>query len=85
VIIDSLEKEAFHLTPDELGEVWDLVEQHTSMEKEAVELADKARRNARGFIQRFLLNYLIEDEQKHDRLLAALEDFKRNLYPYASS
>ena len=85
VIIDSLEKEAFHLTPEELGEIWDLVEKHTSMEKEAVELADQARRNARGFIQRFLLNYLIEDEQKHDRLLAALEDFKRNLYPYASS
>ena len=55
------------------------------MEKETVELADKARRNVRGFVQRYLLNYLIEDEQKHDRLLAQLEDFKRNLYPYASS
>jgi len=85
VIIDSLEKEAFHLTPEELGEIWDSVEKHIAMEKETVELADKARRNMRGFLQRYLLNYLIEDEQKHDRLLAQLEDIKRNLYPYASS
>jgi hypothetical protein len=85
VIIDSLEKEAFHLTPEELGEIWDMIDKHTSMEKETVELGDKARRNIRGFVQRYLLNYLMEDEQKHDRLLAQLEDFKRNLYPYASS
>jgi hypothetical protein len=85
VIIDSLEKEAFSLSPDELADIWDLIEQHTSMEKETITLADQARRNVRGVIQRYLLNYLIEDEQKHDRLLAQLEDFKRNLYPYASS
>jgi rubrerythrin len=46
-------------------------------------LAEKARRNCRQFAQRHLLTYLIEDEQKHDRLLSQLEDFKRNIYPYA--
>ena len=82
-ILDSVEKQAFSLTPEELGEVWDLIEQHAAAEKETLELAEKARKNCRLFVQRHLLTYLTEDEQKHDRLLQQLEDFKRNLYPYA--
>ena len=82
-ILDSVEKQAFSLTPEELGEVWDLIEQHAAAEKETLELAEKARKNCRLFVQRHLLTYLTEDEQKHDRLLNQLEDFKRNLYPYA--
>ena len=83
VMLDSLEKEAFSLTPEELADIWDLVEKHAEMEKETLQLADIARRNCRLFVQRHLLSYLIEDEQKHDRLLAQLEDFKRKIYPYA--
>jgi hypothetical protein len=83
VILDSLEKKAFTLTPEELGDVWDLIEKHAEMEKETIALAEKARKNCRLFTQRHLLTYLIEDEKKHDRLLSQLEDFKRNLYPYA--
>ncbi len=83
VILDSLEKQAFCLTPEELGDVWDLIEKHAEMEKETIALAEKARKNCRLFVQRHLLTYLIEDEQKHDQLLSQLEDFKRNLYPYA--
>jgi len=83
VIRDSLEKQAFSLTPEELGEVWDLIEKHAEAEKETIELAEKAKHNCHSFVQRHLLTYLTEDEQKHDRLLNQLEDFKRNLYPYA--
>jgi hypothetical protein len=83
IMLDSLEKQAFSLTPEELGEVWDMVEKHAEMEKETIQLAEKARRNCRLFVHRHLLSYLIDDEQKHDRLLAQLEDFKRQLYPYA--
>jgi hypothetical protein len=82
-ILDSVEKQAFSLTPEELGEVWDLIEKHAEAERETLELAEKARKNCRLFVQRHLLTYLTEDEQKHDRLLNQLEDFKRNLYPYA--
>ncbi len=82
-ILDSVEKQAFSLSPEELGEVWDLIEQHAAAEKETIELAEQARKNCRLFVQRHLLTYLTEDEQKHDRLLNQLEDFKRNLYPYA--
>jgi hypothetical protein len=83
VILDSLEKQAFTLTPEELGEIWEMIEKHAEMEKETIALAEKARRNCRLFVQRHLLTYLIEDEQKHDRLLGQLEDFKRSIYPYA--
>jgi len=83
VLLDSLEREAFTLTPEELGEIWDMVEKHAEMERQTIELAEKARRNCRLFVQRHLLTYLIEDEKKHDRLLGQLEDFKRSIYPYA--
>ncbi len=82
-ILDSVEKQAFSLTPEELAEIWDMLEKHSEMEKETLQLADKVRRNCRLFVQRHLLDYLLEDEQKHDRLLAQLEDFKRGIYPYA--
>jgi Asp-tRNA(Asn)/Glu-tRNA(Gln) amidotransferase C subunit len=83
VILDSLEQQAFTLTPEELADVWDMIEKHAELEKETIALAEKARRNCRLFVQRHLLTYLIEDEQKHDRLMMQLEDFKRGIYPYA--
>jgi uncharacterized tellurite resistance protein B-like protein len=83
VILDSVEKEAFSLTPEELGEVWEQIEKHAGAEKETPELAEKARKHCRLFVQKHLLTYLIEDERKHDRLLSQLEDFKRKIYPYA--
>ena len=83
VMLDGLEKQAFTLTPEELADVWDLIEEHAEMERQTIALAEKARRNCRLFVHRHLLTYLIEDEQKHDRLLSQLEDFKRGIYPYA--
>jgi hypothetical protein len=83
VMIDSLEKQAISLTPEELGSIWESIERHAEMEKETIALAEKARRNCRLFVLRHLLTYLVEDEQKHDRLLSQLEDFKRGIYPYA--
>lgn len=83
VLLDSMERQAFTLTPEELADIWDMVEKHADMEKQTIELAEKALKNCRLFVQRHLLTYLIEDEKKHDRLLGQLEDFKRNIYPYA--
>jgi uncharacterized protein YigA (DUF484 family) len=82
-MLDSLEMEAFTLTPEELADVWDMIEKHAEMEKATIVLAEKAKRNCRLFVLRHLLTYLIDDEQKHDRLLSQLEDFKRQIYPYA--
>jgi hypothetical protein len=82
-ILDSLEKESFTLRPEELAEIWDSLKAHDEAEKKAIELAEKASRNCPLVAQRQLLEYLIEDERKHDRLLGHLENFKRQLYPYA--
>lgn len=82
VILDSLEKESFSLQPEELGEIWNMLEAHDEVEQKAIQMAEKARRSCPLVIQRQLLEYLIEDERKHERLLGHLEDFKRSMYPY---
>ncbi len=81
-ILDSLEKEAFQLQPEELAEIWEMIEEHDKQEAEAVRMAEQARRACPLAIQRQLLEYLIDDERKHERLMGHLEDFKRSLYPY---
>ncbi len=83
VMIDSMEKQAISLTPEELGQIWESVERHAEVEKETLVLAEKAQQNCRLFVLRHLLTYLIEDEKKHDVLLAQLASFKRGIYPYA--
>lgn len=83
LIIDSFEKEAIQLQPEELSDVWSLVENHIELEKETVRLAEESRKNSNNFIVRYLLGYLMTDEQKHNEVLAQLEDVKRGMYPYA--
>jgi rubrerythrin len=81
-IIDSLTKTPVHLKPEDLGEIWDEIEKHDQAEREVIELGKKLRDDCTLFVQRTLLDYLIYDEEKHDKLLGALEKFKKNLYPY---
>lgn len=82
LIKDSLTKEALHLTPDELVEIWDLVDGYHNIEHKSVDIAQEAIRDSRLFEIRFLLTYLLEDESKHLKLLNQLDDFKRSLFPY---
>jgi hypothetical protein len=82
LIKDSLTKEAIHLTPDELVEIWDLIEGYHSIEHTSMDIAQEAIRDSRLFEIRFLLTYLLEDESKHLKLLNQLDDFKRSLFPY---
>lgn len=83
VILDSLEKEALSLQPEELADIWTMIEKHDEAEKKAIQMAEEARENCPLVIQRQLLDYLIEDERKHDRLLANLERVKKKMHPYA--
>ena len=82
-IIDSLTKAPVKLTPEDLALVWDEIEKHDAVEKETIALGKKLRDECPFFVQRTLLDYLIYDEQKHDKILGDLEKFKKNLYPYA--
>ena len=83
LIIDSFEKEAFSLTPEELGGIWDMVEKHIELEKETIRLAEESRKNSKNFVIRYLLGYLMTDEQKHNDILQKMEDIKSGIYPYA--
>jgi hypothetical protein len=83
LLIDSFEKQAIQLQPEELSEVWEMIENHIELEKETVRLAEESKKNSNNFIVRYLLGYLMTDEQKHNEVLAQLEDVKRGMYPYA--
>jgi hypothetical protein len=85
-ISDSLEGKAVSLSPDEIGEVWKMIEDHIHLEKKTIELARQALdsiTDAKGMlVQSYLLQYLLEDEEKHDRLLQQLENIQKGMYPY---
>ncbi len=83
LLIDNFEKEAFTLTPEELGDVWNMVEKHIELEKETIRLAEESRSSTRNFVVRYLLGYLMIDEQKHNLVLQQMEDIKSGIYPYA--
>ena len=86
-IADSLTGKAVSLSTDELGEVWGMIEEHIQIEKKTQQLAQEALDSTRGskgmLLQSYLLEYLFEDEKKHDSLLQRLADIQRGMYPYA--
>ncbi len=85
MIADSLESKTITLTPDELGKVWDMIEKHIVLEKKTVELAEEALAALKGkkmVVQEYLLNYLLIDENKHNKILETLSTIKKGRYTY---
>lgn len=82
-IVDSLTVKAISLTPEELGQIWEMVEQHIAMERETIGYGEELTKLCKLFVQSHLIGYLLTDENKHEKMLTQLEDFKRKLYPYA--
>lgn len=87
MIADSLESKVMTLTPEEVGNVWDMIEKHIETEKETVRLAKESIAATEGkkglLVQRYLLDFLLIDEEKHDALLENLAAVKKDMYPYA--
>jgi hypothetical protein len=85
LIIESLESGTISLTPDELGKVWGLIEKHIQLEEETLKLAREAKDSLKGrkmVVQEYLLDYLAEDEAKHNKVLDRLATIKKGMYPY---
>lgn len=85
-IAASLETQSITLSPDEMGRVWEMIEKHIELEKETVALAQASLSAIKGrkgmVVQKYLLEYLLADEQKHNDLLSNLESLKSGMYPY---
>lgn len=85
MISDSLETKTITMTPEELVSVWDMVEKHIELEKQTVKFAEEALSALKGkkmVVQEYLLDYLLIDENKHNKILANLETIKKGMYPY---
>lgn len=77
MLIDSVTKEPFVLSPDELNVLGTGLNKHITAEAKSLELAEQALENSELFVTRYVLSYLIADEHKHHNLLSRLEDLKR--------
>jgi predicted polyphosphate/ATP-dependent NAD kinase len=85
LIISSFQREPITLSLDEVGEVIELIREHTRIKGEMiqktesmlVQLRDKSLR-----IQEFLLKTIIADEKKHKEMLEGVEKIRQGLYPY---
>ena len=83
-IADSLQYKTVTLNPDELNQVWGMIEQHVEVEKKALGMAKQSLASLKGkkmVIQEYLLEYLAEDEKKHNELLKLLEMIKKGMLP----
>lgn len=78
-LIDTMTREAVKLSADDLAEIWGKIEEHDALERKTIELAKKLREETTDHVHKILLDYLIRDEEKHDILLGALEEFKKHM------
>jgi hypothetical protein len=79
---DSLTSKPATLTHPELIEVWKMIEEHVKLEKQMVEIVQNALGCVKGnkmALQEYLLEYLREDEIKHNTLLKKLETIKHDM------
>jgi len=81
-LIDTLTKEAPTLSPEEMATIWDKIEKHQKTEKDVVSIAKKLRSASWLPVHKMILDYLLTDEEKHDKLLDQLAEFKKGMYPY---
>jgi len=78
-IVDSLTRADVPLSYDELAEIWQQIEAHDAAEREVIDLGKSIRAEAWQPLHKMLLDYLIADEEKHDKLLSALDEIKKEL------
>lgn len=77
MIRDAATKETFHLNPDELESLSDILNRHMETEEESLALAEEAYGKSELFTTRYLLSYLIADETKHHSMIKQLDELKK--------
>jgi uncharacterized tellurite resistance protein B-like protein len=79
--IDHLTKEAFHLTPQELIPLGEVLEKHVQAEAKSMGLANSAITMSRDYFTNFIVSYLMADEIKHHEMLTKLDQIKGKVHP----
>jgi len=77
LIVDTLTVGDVSLTHEELAGIWKSIEEHDEAEKQVIAIAERLREKAWSPLHKMLLDYLITDEKKHDRLLEQLSEVKK--------
>jgi hypothetical protein len=78
-LVDTLTEEALVVSREDVGEIWERIEKHDKVEKRTIELAKELRENAWSPVHKQLLDYLLNDEAKHDTLLEQLRTVKTGM------
>ena len=78
-LIDSVTKENVTVSREDVAEIWEKIEEHDRLEKKTISLAEELKANSWNPIHTQLLDYLLNDEQKHDRLLGQLDSIKAGM------
>ena len=84
-MLGILEGKTITMSPDDLEMVWDGIEKHIEIEKDTIKLAEEAMQTLKGtkmVIVEYLLEYLMIDEEKHNKILERLSTIKKGMYPY---
>ena len=84
MVVDSIERESIPVLTPDLEKAWESIEKHIRIEKQTIDMAKQALDALEGTknpVQQYLISYLLEDEKKHDKLLADLELVKKQMYP----
>lgn len=77
-IINTLTKEAVHLTPEEMLPLSALLHKHLEVEAKSIELANNALKKIEIPIVRYILSALLDDEAKHHSQILMLNDEIKN-------
>ena len=75
-LIDSVTIEDVAVTREDIAEIWEKIEAHDRLEKRTIGLAKELRDESWSPVHKQLLDYLLSDEEKHDRLLEQLNQLK---------
>ena len=76
LIIDSMTKTAYELSPDDLAGVSSLLNKHIDIEQESIDMANKAIEMTRDSITKQLLKLILEDEKKHKMMATRMSELK---------
>jgi len=86
LVIDSLEKERITINTDDMAGIWTMIEKHIELEQKMLSSVEEIIESLKGqkalVVQRYLLEYLRQDEKKHETMLTNLRAVKDGMYPY---